>query len=204
MIEKKERDRDYLDNKIGLTTRSTTQWQTTSVDRDSAGDNVVVRRITRGRNALGLRACKSGSARKRNRGCSLKMRALRVRKSPGSKPKRFSREFGTGGLIFGGPEAKELECHAISGVATLSDVIGPLQGKDFKGVIDEAQLCLGRARLKVQDASARAATAWCHRQSFYSGPGFWKNMGMPGHLGDERRGTVQKFAGSCRCCESEK
>jgi len=44
---------------------------------------------------------------------------------------------------------------------------------------------------KVRRTVPRRIAAWRRRQSFHSGPHL-KNMGMPGHLGDERV-TVQNL-----------
>src|SRR5204863_1262481 len=105
-------------------------------------------------------------------------------KRAGVEPKRFSREF-------------RLETDLPEDEANLSvtqfqagdfvDVIGRSKGKGFQGVMKKHNMA-------GQGAAHGSKT---HRRNGAIGnrstPGrIWKNMGMPGHLGDER-GTVQNL-----------
>jgi large subunit ribosomal protein L3 len=105
-------------------------------------------------------------------------------KRAGVEPKRFSREF-------------RLEADLAEGEANLNvtqfqagdfvDVIGRSKGKGFQGVMKKHNMA-------GQGAAHGSKT---HRRNGAIGnrstPGrIWKNMGMPGHLGDERV-TVQNL-----------
>ncbi len=96
-----------------------------------------------------------------------------------SAPKRFIREFRLkdGEAI---PESAELPVTTFA-VGQYVDVIGQSKGKGFQGVIR-------RHGFHGQPASHGSTT---HRRNGAIGnrstPGrVWKNMGMPGHMGDER------------------
>jgi large subunit ribosomal protein L3 len=102
-----------------------------------------------------------------------------------STPKKFIREFR---LKDGeaAPEAKEVPLSTFE-IGQFVDVIGQSKGKGFQGVV------------KKHNFAGQPAThgSMMHRRNGAIGnrstPGrVWKNMGMPGHMGDERV-TVQNL-----------
>ena len=146
----------------------------------AAGDNVLVRRITAEND--GYSAVKVGFAAQKESRVSKAM--LGEFSKAGVEPKRFVREF-------------RLESNLPEGEINLSvtqfqagdyvDVIGRSKGKGFQGV------------MKKHNAAGQGAAhgSKTHRRNGAIGnrstPGrIWKNMGMPGHLGDERV-TVQNL-----------
>ena len=110
---------------------------------------------------------------------------LGVFKKAGSEPKRFVREFR---LPDGTKLDGELDLSVKQfAVGDLVDVIGRSKGKGFQGVMK-------RHGMAGQPASHGSMM---HRRNGAIGnrstPGrIWKNMGMPGHMGDERV-TVQNL-----------
>lgn len=146
----------------------------------AAGDNVLVRRITAEND--GYSAVKVGFAGQKESRVSKAM--LGEFKKAGVEPKRFVREF-------------RLESNLPDGEINLSvtqfqpgdyvDVIGRSKGKGFQGVMKKHNF----------DGQGAAHGSKTHRRNGAIGnrstPGrIWKNMGMPGHLGDERV-TVQNL-----------
>ena len=146
----------------------------------AAGDNVLVRRITAEND--GYSAVKVGFAAQKESRVSKAM--LGEFNKAGVEPKRFVREF-------------RLESNLPEGEINLSvtqfqagdyvDVIGRSKGKGFQGVMKKHNFA-------GQGAAHGSKT---HRRNGAIGnrstPGrIWKNMGMPGHLGDERV-TVQNL-----------
>ena len=106
-------------------------------------------------------------------------------KKAGSEPKRFIREFRL-------PDGTSLE-GAIDlnvtqfAVGDIVDVIGQSKGKGFQGVMKKHNM----------DGQGMSHGSMMHRRNGAIGnrstPGrIWKNMGMPGHMGDERV-TVQNL-----------
>ena len=106
-------------------------------------------------------------------------------KKAGSEPKRFIREFRL-------PDGTTLE-GAIDlnvtqfAVGDIVDVIGQSKGKGFQGVMKKHNM----------DGQGMSHGSMMHRRNGAIGnrstPGrIWKNMGMPGHMGDERV-TVQNL-----------
>jgi large subunit ribosomal protein L3 len=102
-----------------------------------------------------------------------------------STPKRFIREFrlAPGASL---PESAELPVTSLE-VGEFVDVIGQSKGKGFQGVVK-------RHHFAGQPASHGSKM---HRRNGAIGnrstPGrVWKNMGMPGHMGDERV-TIQNL-----------
>ena len=146
----------------------------------AASDNVLVRRLSAERD--GYSAVQVGyGAQKESR---LNKSEVGAFKKAGVEPKRFTREF-------------RLDTDASDGEINLNvtqfqagdfvDVIGRSKGKGFQGVMK-------KHNMHGQGAAHGSKT---HRRNGAIGnrstPGrIWKNMGMPGHLGDERV-TVQNL-----------
>src|SRR5258707_14318502 len=105
-------------------------------------------------------------------------------KKAGSTPKRFVREFTTNG-----EEVKQGETLTVTRFTAgqYVDVIGASKGKGFQGPMKKHNF----------HGHGAAHGSKTHRRNGAIGnrstPGrIWKNMGMPGHLGDERV-TVQNL-----------
>jgi large subunit ribosomal protein L3 len=146
----------------------------------AAGDNVIVRRITAEND--GYSAIKVGfDVQKESR---VNKAELGEFTKAGVEPKKFVREF-------------RLQADAPDGEINLNvtqfqpgdfvDVIGRSKGKGFQGVMKKHNFA-------GQGAAHGSKT---HRRNGAIGnrstPGrIWKNMGMPGHMGDERV-TVQNL-----------
>ncbi len=146
----------------------------------AAGDNVLVRRLTAERD--GYSAIQVGfGAQKESRLNNSEVGAF---KKAQVEPKRFVREFRLGSDL---PEA-EVNLNVTQFQAgDFVDVIGRSKGKGFQGVMK-------KHNMHGQGAAHGSKT---HRRNGAIGnrstPGrIWKNMGMPGHLGDERV-TVQNL-----------
>jgi large subunit ribosomal protein L3 len=169
-----------LGQKIGMTSVYDANGQLHPVTVIAAGDNVLLARIESKTN--GYSAVKVGfGAQKESRVNN----ALRGEfKKAGAEPKRWIKEF-------------RLTTDAAEGEINLSvaqfqpgdwvDVIGRSKGKGFQGVMK-------KHNFQGQGAAHGSKT---HRRNGAIGnrstPGrIWKNMGMPGHLGDERV-TVQNL-----------
>jgi large subunit ribosomal protein L3 len=169
-----------LGQKIGMTSVYDANGRLRPVTVIAAGDNVLVRRVTAEND--GYSAIKVGFAVQKE---SRVTRALLGEfKKAGSEPKKLMREF-------------RLEKDAPEGEINLSvtqfqpgdwvDVIGRSKGKGFQGVMK-------KHNFQGQGAAHGSKT---HRRNGAVGnrstPGrIWKNMGMPGHMGDERV-TVQNL-----------
>ena len=102
-----------------------------------------------------------------------------------SPPKKFIREFRLGSVAVA-PEQTDVPLTVFE-VGQYVDVIGQSKGKGFQGVVK-------KHNFEGQPASHGSMM---HRRNGAIGnrstPGrVWKNMGMPGHLGDERV-TVQNL-----------
>lgn len=146
----------------------------------AAGDNVLLRRLTSEND--GYSAVQVGfDSQKESR---VTKQLLGEFKKAGAEPKKFVREF-------------RLKADAPEGEMNLSvtqfqpgdfvDVIGRSKGKGFQGVMKKHNFA-------GQGAAHGSKT---HRRNGAIGnrstPGrIWKNMGMPGHMGDERV-TVQNL-----------
>jgi large subunit ribosomal protein L3 len=169
-----------LGQKIGMTSVYDVNGRMRPVTVIAAGDNVLVRRITAEND--GYSAVKVGFAAQKESRVSKAM--LGEFSKAGVEPKRFVREF-------------RLESNLPEGEINLSvtqfqagdyvDVIGRSKGKGFQGVMKKHNFA-------GQGAAHGSKT---HRRNGAIGnrstPGrIWKNMGMPGHLGDERV-TVQNL-----------
>ena len=169
-----------LGQKIGMTSVYDATGRMRPVTVIAAGDNVLVRRITAEND--GYSALKVGfGPQKESR---MTKAVLGEFTKAGAEPKKFVREF-------------RLEADAAEGEIDLSvtqfqpgdwvDVIGRSKGKGFQGVMKKHNFA-------GQGAAHGSKT---HRRNGAIGnrstPGrIWKNMGMPGHMGDERV-TVQNL-----------
>jgi large subunit ribosomal protein L3 len=169
-----------LGQKIGMTSVYDANGRMRPVTVIAAGDNVLLRRVTAENN--GYSAIKVGfGVQKESR---VTKALLGEFKKVGSEPKRLMKEF-------------RLDADAPEGDIDLNvtqfqpgdwvDVIGRSKGKGFQGVMK-------KHNFQGQGASHGSKT---HRRNGAVGnrstPGrIWKNMGMPGHMGDERV-TVQNL-----------
>ena len=169
-----------LGQKIGMTSVYDANGRLRPVTVIAAGDNVLLRRVTA--ETDGYSAIKVGF------GVQKESRVTKPRlgefKKAGSEPKKLMKEF-------------RLEADAPEGDIDLNvtqfqpgdwvDVIGRSKGKGFQGVMK-------KHNFQGQGGSHGSKT---HRRNGAVGnrstPGrIWKNMGMPGHMGDERV-TVQNL-----------
>jgi large subunit ribosomal protein L3 len=169
-----------LGQKIGMTSVYDAKGRLCPVTVIAAGDNVLMRRVTAEND--GYSAIKVGfNTQKESR---LSKAMIGEYKKAGVEPKKFVREF-------------RLEADAPEGEINLNvtqfqpgdwvDVIGRSKGKGFQGVMKKHNFA-------GQGAAHGSKT---HRRNGAIGnrstPGrIWKNMGMPGHMGDERV-TVQNL-----------
>jgi large subunit ribosomal protein L3 len=169
-----------LGQKIGMTSVYDANGKMRPVTVIAAGDNVLVRRLTNEND--GYSGVQVGfHTQKESR---LSRASLGGFKKANVEPKKFVREF-------------RLEADLPEGEINLSvtqfqpgdfvDVIGRSKGKGFQGVMK-------KHNFHGQGAAHGSKT---HRRNGAIGnrstPGrIWKNMGMPGHLGDERV-TVQNL-----------
>ncbi len=169
-----------LGKKIGMTSVYDADGRMRPVTVIAAGDNVLLRRLTAEND--GYSAVQVGfNSQKESR---LTQQLLGEFKKAGVEPKRLMREF-------------RLKADLPEGEINLSvtqfqpgdyvDVIGRSKGKGFQGVMK-------KHNFDGQGASHGSKT---HRRNGAVGnrstPGrIWKNMGMPGHMGDERV-TVQNL-----------
>jgi len=169
-----------LGQKIGMTSVYDADGRLHPVTVIAAGDNVLLRRVTNEND--GYSAVQVGfGAQKESR---VTKQLLGEFKKAGAEPKKFVREF-------------RLDVDAPEGEINLNvtqfqpgdyvDVIGRSKGKGFQGVMKKHNF----------DGQGAAHGSKTHRRNGAVGnrstPGrIWKNMGMPGHLGDERV-TVQNL-----------
>jgi large subunit ribosomal protein L3 len=169
-----------LGQKIGMTSVYDANGRMRPVTVIAAGDNVLLRRVTAEND--GYSAIKVGFASQKESRVTKAL--LGEFKAAGSEPKRLMKEF-------------RLKEDAPEGDINLSvtqfqpgdfvDVIGKSKGKGFQGVMKKHNFA-------GQGAAHGSKT---HRRNGAIGnrstPGrIWKNMGMPGHMGDERV-TVQNL-----------
>ena len=169
-----------LGQKIGMTSVYDANGRSRPVTVIAAGDNVLVRRLTV--ETDGYSAVKVGfGTQKESR---LTKQVLGEFKKAGVEPKKFMREFR---LTNDAPEG-EVNLNVTQFKAgDYVDVIGRSKGKGFQGVMK-------KHNFHGQGAAHGSKT---HRRNGAVGnrstPGrIWKNMGMPGHMGDERV-TVQNL-----------
>jgi large subunit ribosomal protein L3 len=169
-----------LGQKIGMTSVYDANGRMRPVTVIAAGDNVLLRRITAEND--GYSAIKVGFGPQKESRVTKAL--LGEFKAASSEPKKLMKEF-------------RLKEDAPEGDINLSvtqfrpgdfvDVIGRSKGKGFQGVMKKHNFA-------GQGAAHGSKT---HRRNGAIGnrstPGrIWKNMGMPGHMGDERV-TVQNL-----------
>ena len=169
-----------LGQKIGMTSVYDAKGRLRPVTVIAAGDNVLLRRLTEENE--GYPAVQVGFGLQKESRVTKAL--LGEFKKAGAEPRRFVREF-------------RLSTELPDGEINLSvtqfqagdyvDVIGRSKGKGFQGV-------MRKHNFHGQGAAHGSKT---HRRVGAIGnrstPGrIWKNMGMPGHLGDERV-TVQNL-----------
>ena len=169
-----------LGQKIGMTSIYDATGRLRPVTVIAAGDNVLVRRVTAEND--GYSAIKVGfGAQKESR---VNKSLLGEFAAAGSEPKKLMREFR---LNEDAPEGEINLSVTQFAPGDFVDVIGRSKGKGFQGVMK-------KHNFQGQGASHGSKT---HRRNGAIGnrstPGrIWKNMGMPGHMGDERV-TVQNL-----------
>jgi large subunit ribosomal protein L3 len=169
-----------LGQKIGMTSIYDAAGKLRSVTVIAAGDNVLLRRLTSENDGYSAVQVGFGSQKESR----VTKPLLGEFAKAGSEPKKLVREF-------------RLESDAPEGDVNLAvtqfqpgdwvDVIGRSKGKGFQGVMK-------KHNFHGQGAAHGSKT---HRRNGAVGnrstPGrIWKNMGMPGHMGDERV-TVQNL-----------
>jgi large subunit ribosomal protein L3 len=169
-----------LGQKIGMTSVYDASGRLHPVTVIAAGDNVLLRRLTN--ESDGYSAVQVGfDSQKESR---VTKQLLGEFKKAGTEPKRFIREFRLTGHLSEG----EINLNVTQfQPGDYVDVTGRSKGKGFQGVMK-------KHNFHGQGAAHGSKT---HRRSGAIGnrstPGrIWKNMGMPGHLGDERV-TVQNL-----------
>src|ERR1700756_3430399 len=169
-----------LGQKIGMTSVYDAKGRLHPGAGIAAGDNVLVRRLTNENN--GYSAIQVGfGTQKESR---VNKSDLGNFKKAGVGPQRFVREFR---LAVDLPEGEVNLTVTQFQPGDFVDVIGRSKGKGFQGVMK-------KHNFHGQGAAHGSKT---HRRVGAVGnrstPGrIWKNMGMPGHLGDERV-TVQNL-----------
>jgi large subunit ribosomal protein L3 len=169
-----------LGKKIGMTSVYDGNGKLRPVTVIAAGDNTLLRRLTMEND--GYSAVQVGfDSQKESR---LTKAALGGFKKAGSEPKKIVREFR---LQADFPEGEISLAVTQFQPGDFVDVIGRSKGKGFQGVMKKHNFA-------GQGAAHGSKT---HRRNGAIGnrstPGrIWKNMGMPGHLGDERV-TVQNL-----------
>ncbi len=169
-----------LGQKIGMTSIYDAAGKLRPVTVIAAEDNVLVRRVTAEND--GYSAVKVGfGAQKESR---MNGAVLGEFKKAEVEPKKFVREFR---LASDAPEGEINLSVTQFAPGDFVDVIGRSKGKGFQGVMKKHNFA-------GQGAAHGSKT---HRRNGAIGnrstPGrIWKNMGMPGHMGDERV-TVQNL-----------
>jgi large subunit ribosomal protein L3 len=169
-----------LGQKIGMTSVYDANGKLRPVTVIAAGDNVLLRRLTSENDGYSGVQVAFGTQKESR----LNRAELGAFTKVGAEPKKFVREF-------------RLDRDAPEGEVNLNitqfqpgdyvDVIGRSKGKGFQGVMK-------KHNFHGQGAAHGSKT---HRRNGAVGnrstPGrIWKNMGMPGHMGDERV-TVQNL-----------
>jgi large subunit ribosomal protein L3 len=169
-----------LGKKIGMTSVYDANGRLRPVTVIAAGDNTLLRRLTMEND--GYAAVQVGfDTQKESR---LTKAALGGFSKANSEPKKFVREFRLHADL---PEGEINLSVTQFQPGDFVDVIGRSKGKGFQGVMKKHNFA-------GQGAAHGSKT---HRRNGAIGnrstPGrIWKNMGMPGHLGDERV-TVQNL-----------
>src|ERR1700720_4550888 len=169
-----------LGQKIGMTSVYDANGRLCPVTVIAAGDNVLLRRVTAEND--GYSAIKVGfDTQKESR---VTKQLLGEFKKASAEPKKFVREFR---LDEDAPEG-EINLNVTQFQAgDYVDVIGRSKGKGFQGVMKKHNFA-GQGAAHGSKTHRRNG-AICNRST----PGrIWKNMGMPGHMGDDRV-TVQNL-----------
>ena len=169
-----------LGKKIGMTSVYDASGKLRPVTVIAAGDNTLLRRVTKEND--GYSAVQVGFDRQKE--SRLTQAALGNFKKAGSEPKKWVREFRLG------QDAPEGEINLAVNqfqVGDFVDVIGRSKGKGFQGVMKKHNFA----------GQGAAHGSKMHRRNGAIGnrstPGrIWKNMGVPGHWGDDRV-TVQNL-----------
>jgi large subunit ribosomal protein L3 len=169
-----------LGQKIGMTSVYDADGRLHPVTVIAAGDNALLRRLTNENE--GYSAVQVGfDSQKESR---VNKAELGNFKKANAEPKRFVREFRLNADL---PEGEVNLTVTQFQPGDFVDVIGRSKGKGFQGVMKKHNF----------DGQGAAHGSKTHRRNGAVGnrstPGrIWKNMGMPGHLGDERV-TVQNL-----------
>jgi len=169
-----------LGQKIGMTSIYDAKGKLRPVTVIAAGDNVLLRRLTVKNE--GYSAVQIGfQVQKESR---VNQSLLGEFRKAGVEPKKLMREFR---LEKDAPEGEISLAVTQFQAGDFVDVIGRSKGKGFQGVMKKHNFA-------GQGAAHGSKT---HRRNGAIGnrstPGrIWKNMGMPGHMGDERV-TVQNL-----------
>src|SRR5438105_12837690 len=169
-----------LGQKIGMTSVYDANGRLHPVTVIAVGDNALLRRLTHENDGYSAVQVGFGSQKESR----VSKAELGVFKAASSEPKRFVREFRlTSDLGEGEVNLTVTQFQP----GDFVDVIGRSKGKGFQGVMKKHNF----------DGQGAAHGSKTHRRNGAVGnrstPGrIWKNMGMPGHLGDERV-TVQNL-----------
>jgi large subunit ribosomal protein L3 len=169
-----------LGQKIGMTSVYDAKGRLCPVTVIAAGDNVLVRRLTKENN--GYSAMQIGFGEQKESRVSKAL--LGEFKKAGVRPQRFLREFR---LPNDFPEGEINLSVTQFQPGDFVDVIGRSKGKGFQGVMKKHNFA----------GQGAAHGSKMHRRIGAVGnrstPGrIWKNQGMPGHMGDQRV-TVQNL-----------
>jgi large subunit ribosomal protein L3 len=169
-----------LGQKIGMTSVYDAKGRLRPVTVIAAGDNVLLRRLTAEND--GYSAVQVGFGLQKESRVTKAL--LGEFKKAGAEPQRFVREFRLSTDL---PDGEINLSVTQFQAGDFVDVIGRSKGKGFQGV-------MRKHNFHGQGAAHGSKT---HRRVGAIGnrstPGrIWKNMGMPGHLGDERV-TVQNL-----------
>ena len=169
-----------LGQKIGMTSVYDAKGRLCPVTVIAAGDNVLLRRLTEDNE--GYSSVQVGFAAQKESRVTKPL--LGEFKKAGVEPQKFVREFRLADDL---PEGEINLSVTQFQAGDYVDVIGRSKGKGFQGVMK-------KHNFHGQGAAHGSKT---HRRIGAVGnrstPGrIWKNMGMPGHLGDERV-TVQNL-----------
>ena len=169
-----------LGKKIGMTSVYDANGKMRPVTVIAAGDNVLLRRLTNEND--GYSAIQVGFDKQKE--SRVTQASLGGFKKAGAEPKKLVREFR---LAADAPEGEINLAVTQFQPGDFVDVVGRSKGKGFQGVMK-------KHNFHGQGAAHGSKT---HRRNGAIGnrstPGrIWKNMGMPGHMGDERV-TVQNL-----------
>jgi large subunit ribosomal protein L3 len=169
-----------LGQKVGMTSVYDANGRLRPVTVIAVGDNTLLRRLTQENDGYSAIQVGFGSQKESR----VSKAELGVFKAANTEPKRFVREFRLTENL--GDSDVNLSVTQFQ-AGDFVDVIGRSKGKGFQGVMK-------KHNFHGQGAAHGSKT---HRRNGAIGnrstPGrIWKNMGMPGHLGDERV-TVQNL-----------